>query len=78
MARVEALIAGWGMEEAPKRARAYADAGADATLFIVSPGHLAKYMSLLINGIIKHLWLLYRQNIMMLLLRSYRKKGFQW
>ena len=57
MARVEALIAGWGMEEALKRARAYTDAGADATLFIVSPGHLAKYMSLLINGIIKHLWL---------------------
>ncbi len=31
-ARVEALIAGWGMEEALKRARAYADAGADAIL----------------------------------------------
>ena len=30
IARVEALIAGWGMEEALKRARAYADAGADA------------------------------------------------
>ncbi|MDP2910163.1 MAG: isocitrate lyase/phosphoenolpyruvate mutase family protein, partial [bacterium] len=31
-ARVEALIAGWGMEEALKRAKAYADAGADAVL----------------------------------------------
>jgi len=31
-ARVEALIAGWGMEEALKRAKAYADAGADAIL----------------------------------------------
>ena len=31
-ARVEALIAGGGMEEALKRARAYADAGADAIL----------------------------------------------
>ena len=31
-ARVEALIAGWGQEEALKRARAYADAGADAVL----------------------------------------------
>ncbi len=32
IARVEALIAGWGMEEALKRAHAYADAGADAIL----------------------------------------------
>lgn len=31
-ARIEALIAGWGMEEALKRAKAYADAGADAIL----------------------------------------------
>lgn len=31
-ARVEALIAGWGMDEALKRANAYADAGADAVL----------------------------------------------
>ncbi len=30
IARVEALIAGWGMEEALKRANAYAEAGADA------------------------------------------------
>jgi phosphoenolpyruvate phosphomutase len=35
IARVEALIAGWGQEEALKRARAYADAGADA-IFIHS------------------------------------------
>jgi len=32
IARVEALIAGWGMEEAVKRAINYADAGADAIL----------------------------------------------
>lgn len=32
IARTEALIAGWGKEEALKRARAYADAGADAVL----------------------------------------------
>ncbi|QQR91165.1 MAG: isocitrate lyase/phosphoenolpyruvate mutase family protein [Myxococcales bacterium] len=32
IARTEALIAGWGMEEALKRARAYADAGADMVL----------------------------------------------
>lgn len=32
IARVEALIAGWGMEEALKRSYAYEDAGADAIL----------------------------------------------
>jgi phosphoenolpyruvate phosphomutase len=32
VARTEALIAGWGMDEALARARAYADAGADAVL----------------------------------------------
>jgi len=32
IARVEALIAGWGQEEALKRAHAYAEAGADAIL----------------------------------------------
>lgn len=32
IARTEALIAGWGQEEALKRAEAYADAGADAVL----------------------------------------------
>ena len=32
IARVEALIAGWGMEEALKRAHAYVDAGADTIL----------------------------------------------
>lgn len=32
VARVEALIAGWGIDEAIKRANAYADAGADAIL----------------------------------------------
>ncbi|WP_186109714.1 phosphoenolpyruvate mutase [Burkholderia gladioli] len=32
VARVEALIAGWGMDEALRRAHAYADAGADAIL----------------------------------------------
>ena len=35
IARVEALIAGWGQEEALRRARAYAEAGADA-IFIHS------------------------------------------
>jgi phosphoenolpyruvate phosphomutase len=32
IARTEALIAGWGQEEALKRAQAYAEAGADAVL----------------------------------------------
>ncbi len=32
MARVEALIAGWGMDEALRRAEAYRLAGADAIL----------------------------------------------
>lgn len=32
IARTEALIAGWGLEEALRRGRAYADAGADAIL----------------------------------------------
>ncbi|MGH8010756.1 MAG: isocitrate lyase/phosphoenolpyruvate mutase family protein, partial [Candidatus Binatia bacterium] len=32
IARTEAFIAGWGMQEALKRARAYAEAGADAVL----------------------------------------------
>lgn len=32
IARTEALIAGWGMDEALKRGRAYADAGADLVL----------------------------------------------
>ncbi len=32
ISRVEALIAGWGMEEALKRAHAYVDAGTDAIL----------------------------------------------
>jgi phosphoenolpyruvate phosphomutase len=32
VARVEALIAGWGLDEAVRRATAYADAGADAIL----------------------------------------------
>lgn len=32
IARTEALIAGWGLEEALRRGRAYADAGADAVL----------------------------------------------
>jgi phosphoenolpyruvate phosphomutase len=32
VARVEALIAGWGMDEALRRAEAYRDAGADAIL----------------------------------------------
>jgi len=46
-ARVEALIAGWGMEEASKRAHAYADAGADG-IFIHSkaktPGEVLEFV----------------------------------
>jgi len=36
VARVEALIAGWGMDEALRRAEAYRLAGADAILLIVA------------------------------------------
>ncbi len=46
IARVEALIAGWGMEEALKRAHAYADAGADAILIHSksgSPGEIYEF-----------------------------------
>ncbi|MER8235564.1 isocitrate lyase/phosphoenolpyruvate mutase family protein [Streptomyces sp. NPDC094049] len=32
IARIEALVAGWGLDEALRRAEAYADAGADAVL----------------------------------------------
>ena len=32
IARTEALIAGWGKDEALRRIQAYADAGADAIL----------------------------------------------
>lgn len=47
IARVEALIAGWGMEEALKRAHAYADAGADAILIHSksgSPGEIYEFV----------------------------------
>src|SRR5262249_22573465 len=37
IARTEALIAGWGLEEALRRGRAYADAGADAILVPSNP-----------------------------------------
>ncbi|MCK5852026.1 phosphoenolpyruvate mutase [bacterium] len=46
-ARVEAFIAGWGLEEALKRATAYADAGADAILMhskISSVNEIASFM----------------------------------
>ncbi len=39
VARVEALIAGWGMDEALKRAEAYAKAGADAILIHSKASH---------------------------------------
>ena len=47
IARVEALIAGWGLEEALKRARAYADAGADAILIhnkTLSPNPIIEFI----------------------------------
>lgn len=40
IARVEALIAGWGMDEALKRAGAYMDAGADAILIHSKSGSI--------------------------------------
>jgi len=46
-ARVEAFIAGWGLEEALKRATAYADAGADAILMhskISSSDEISSFM----------------------------------
>lgn len=46
IARVEALIAGWGMDEAIKRANAYADAGADAILIhskLKTPDEIFKF-----------------------------------
>ena len=39
IARVEALIAGWGVDEALKRAQDYADAGADAILIHSKANH---------------------------------------
>ncbi len=47
IARVEALIAGWEMEEALKRAHAYTDAGADAILIHSksgSPGEIYEFV----------------------------------
>ena len=47
VARIEALIAGWGMEEALKRARAYTEAGADALLVhskISQPAEILGFM----------------------------------
>ena len=47
IARVEALIAGWGMKEALRRANAYADAGADAILIHSKAGdthEIAEFM----------------------------------
>ena len=49
IARTEALIAGWGMEEALKRGRAYADAGADMVLIhskSPSPDEVLEFASL--------------------------------
>lgn len=49
IARTEALIAGWGMEEALKRGRAYADAGADLVLIhskAKTPDEIVEFASL--------------------------------
>lgn len=49
IARVEALIAGYGMDEALKRAQAYADAGADAILMhskAKTPEHIQEFSKL--------------------------------
>lgn len=48
IARTEALIAGWGMDEALRRGRAYADAGADAVLIHskhATPDEVARFAS---------------------------------
>jgi phosphoenolpyruvate phosphomutase len=42
IARTEALIAGWGLEEALRRGRAFADAGADAVLIHSSQSTVAE------------------------------------
>jgi len=47
VARIEAFIAGWGLEEAMKRATAYYEAGADAILVhskISTPDHILSFM----------------------------------
>ncbi len=44
VARVEALIAGWGIDEALKRAEAYAKAGADAILIYSKSSHADQIM----------------------------------
>ena len=47
VARVEAFIAGWGLEEALKRSHAYADAGADAILMhskLADPSEIKLFM----------------------------------
>ena len=48
VARLEALIAGWGEEEALKRARAFIDAGADAIMIHSkekSPGEILSFLA---------------------------------
>jgi len=45
VARVEALISGWGMDEALRRARAYQEAGADAVLIHSKQSHANEIMS---------------------------------
>jgi phosphoenolpyruvate phosphomutase len=51
IARTEALIAGWGLEEALRRGRAYADAGADAVLIPRASQRSMKSRVSLKNGI---------------------------
>ena len=45
VARVEALISGWGMDEALRRARAYQEAGADAVLIHSKQSNANEIMS---------------------------------
>ena len=53
VARVEAFIAGWGLEEALKRSEAYVNAGADAILMHSAKSHPEEIYSFLkVNYII--------------------------
>lgn len=55
VARVEALIAGWGMDEALRRAEAYRNAGADAILMHSKksdPSDIEEFMKVWKNQVI--------------------------
>jgi phosphoenolpyruvate phosphomutase len=49
VARVEALISGWGLEEALRRANAYYEAGADAVLIHSKRSHAGEIMDFMRN-----------------------------